>query len=227
MAGQKLSKDQLEALWIHAGGSKVAAETAAAIALAESKGIPSEVNPEGPEHAEGLWQIKGQLVPGNPLNPEVSAANAVAKYRAAKGFTPWTTYTSGAYKAYLGGSTLASKSEGYLNSFLGSLFGPGAKLGAEGAEGAAEPAVEAAGGFKKSEEGITNAIGGTGEFVKALREPSTWLRLAEGIGGIVLFMVGLKTLTKGTAGATVLKEQGGGVKRAVGKVAEAAAVAAG
>jgi hypothetical protein len=100
-AGGQYDRSQLEALWVAAGGPRSLARTAAAIALAESGGNAGAVNPEGPEHAEGLWQIKGQLVPGNPLNPMVSARNAVAKWRAAGGFSPWVTYTSGAFDAYM------------------------------------------------------------------------------------------------------------------------------
>jgi hypothetical protein len=226
VAGATYSKPQLEALWVKAGGKKALASTMAAIALAESGGNASSVNPEGPEHAEGLWQIKGQLVGGNIFNPEVNAANAVAKYNS-QGLGAWVTYTSGAYKKYLGsGSTLASKAEGAANDLLGAVFGPGGKLGAEGAEKALEPVVEAGGGVVSTEEGVVG-------FLKSLTEPSTWLRVAEGVGGIVLFMVGLKTLTRGTAaaGATnVAVSQGravkGGVKRAAGKVAEVAAVSA-
>jgi hypothetical protein len=214
------SKNQLEALWIHAGGNKTVASVAAAIALAESSGNPNAHNASG---ATGLWQILGADSPGNLYNPEVNAKNAVEKYRAAGGFSPWVTYTSGAYKSELGGSTLASKGEGYLNSFLGSLFGPGAKLGAEGAEGAAEPAVEAAGGFKKTEEGVVKGLSSTGEFVTAITEPATWLRLAEGLGGVVLFFLGLKTLTRGTSGATIVNQQTGSVKGAARKVATKAA----
>ena len=202
------SKGQLEALWEQAGGSKAVASVAAAIALAESGGNPAARNPEGPEHAEGLWQIKGQLVPGNILNPQVNAANAVAKYRAAKGFTPWTTYTGGAYKQYLGFDPAQKIAEG-------SAEGPkGGKELAEGAEAATGVPLKKAG----------EAIDSVGGFLTTLNEPSTWLRLAEGVGGIVLFMVGLKTLTKGTAGATVVREQGGSIKGAVRKAAEVAAV---
>lgn len=228
-------KPQLEALWVNAGGPKGIAPTMAAIALAESGGNPASINPEGPQHAEGLWQIKGQLVSGNILDPKVNAANAVAKYNS-QGLGAWTTYTEGAYKKYLtsgGGSTLASKAEGAANSLLGGIFGPGGKLGAEGAEKALEPAVEAGGGIVKTEEGIASGATSAAEFVKSLTEPSTWLRLAEGVGGIVLFMIGLKTLTKGTAaaGATnVAVSQGravkGHVKEAAGRVAEVAAASA-
>src|SRR6202044_1982151 len=118
-------KAQLEALWLKAGGAKSVAPTMAAIALAESDGNPSSINPEGPQHAEGLWQIKGQLVPGNILNPEVNAANAVAKYRS-QGLGAWTTYTEGAYKKYLTPSVemaLARKDEGARKSDTGGVGG--------------------------------------------------------------------------------------------------------
>lgn len=224
------NKGELEALWIHAGGPKAEAQTAAAIALAESDGITTAVNPEGPEHAEGLWQIKGQLIPGNPLNPEVSAANAVAKWRNAKGFSPWQTFTEGTYKKYLGtsGSTLASKGEAALNGILGGLLGGGAKLGAEGVEKAAEPAVEAAGGFKKTEEDLIKSVGAAGAFFETLTNPQTWLRGGEMVAGFVLFFIGLKTLTRGSATNTVVQQGGsvaGGVKSAIVKTAEVAAVA--
>jgi hypothetical protein len=228
----KYGKRELEELWVKFGGPKAQAQVAAAIALAESKGVPTARNPEGPEHAEGLWQIKGQVVSGNPLNPEVSAANAVAKWKAAKGFTPWTTFTGGEYKKYLdseSSSTLASKGEGALNTVIGGLFGGGGELGAEAVEKVAEPGVEAAGGFVKTEEDLVKSLGAGGAFFETITEPSTWLRIAEGIGGIVLFMVGLKTLTKGTAaaGATnVAIQQGRSVKRTVAKTAETAAVLA-
>jgi hypothetical protein len=187
----KYGKSELEALWVKAGGPKAEAKVAAAIALAESGGNPTARNPEGPEHAEGLWQIKGQDVAGNPFNPEVSAANAVAKWKAAKGFTPWTTFTEGAYKQYLGAEGSSDPSGTILAGPLTSLF--------EGAEAGAK----AAGGSLKIPNPFEE-INTAGKFFEAITKPSTWLRIAEGIGGIVLFMTGLKTLTRGTpaAGAT-------------------------
>jgi hypothetical protein len=214
----KYGKPELESLWVKAGGPKTEAKVAAAIALAESNGVPNAKNPEGPEHAEGLWQIKGQLVSGNPFNPEVSAANAVAKWKAAGGFTPWTTFTEGAYKKYLGGGGLEGKGEIIPGEYSVPVIG-----------GAAEYFT---GLGKKTAEAInkeTKPLQSTGEFIEALTSPSTWLRIAEGVGGAVLFFIGLKTLTKGTAaaGATnVAVSQGRSVKKAVVKTAEAAAVVA-
>jgi hypothetical protein len=91
-------KAALAGLWTGAGGPSRLANIAAAIALAESSGNPNAHNPSG---ATGLWQILGQVVPGNLYNPSVNAANAVKKWSDAHGFSPWVQYTTGAYKAFL------------------------------------------------------------------------------------------------------------------------------
>lgn len=81
------------------------------------------------------------------------------------------------------------------------------------------------GGLEKAAEfSVGGFLEGVGGFLEALTNPGTWLRVAEGIGGMVLFFVGLKTLTRGTTGATVVNQQTGSVKRAAVKVAEVAAV---
>jgi hypothetical protein len=211
MASVKYNKGQLEAFWIKAGGPRAQAKVAAAIALAESGGNPSAKNPEGPEHAEGLWQIKGQLVAGNPFNPEVSAANAVAKYNASKGFSPWTTFTSGAYKSYLGSSSKqAELIPGEDSIPIIGAIGESAQSFGEKVGGLPEAGVNAIG----EALGITGPVSSVEGFLKALVAPSTWLRLAEGVGGIVLFMVGLKTLTRGSVSLPSLPKVG--VAAAVG-----------
>lgn len=104
---------QLEQLWINNGGPKAAAPIAAAVAMAESEGNAAATNPtdnNGTQTSWGLWQISngthGQPVP-NILDPNVNAAQAVAKYKAeGNSFSPdWGTYDSGAYKKYVSGST--------------------------------------------------------------------------------------------------------------------------
>lgn len=99
----RYSYAQLQGLWIQAGGPRDLAPTAAAIAEAESAGDPKAYNPSG---ASGLWQILGTPFPGDPFDPHVNARMAVAKWRdAGHSFSPWVTYTSGAYKAFLSGAT--------------------------------------------------------------------------------------------------------------------------
>lgn len=104
-----LTYGQLEGVWIQGGGDPAVAPIAAAISLAESSGIPNNVQKGQPYTTTGwgLWQITpGNSVPSvgvdnQLLNPVTNAQAAVAKYKAAGGFGPWTTYTSGAYRQYL------------------------------------------------------------------------------------------------------------------------------
>ena len=95
---------QLEGLWIQAGGPKSLAPVMAAIAEAESRGNSQAQNPSG---ATGLWQILGNPFPGNAYDPLTNARMAVRKEHDAHGWSPWVTYTSGAYRKYLsqGGRT--------------------------------------------------------------------------------------------------------------------------
>lgn len=109
-AGEKFTFAQLEALWINNGGPKALAPVAAAIALAESAGCSTALNPtdnNGTQSSFGLWQISnGTHNPpaANVYDPNVNAKLAVAKWHNAGGFSPWGTYNSGAYKRYLSGA---------------------------------------------------------------------------------------------------------------------------
>jgi hypothetical protein len=105
---------QLEQLWINAGGAPSLAPVAAAIAEAESGGRSdannySDSNGQGGTQTSwGLWQISDgthNMPVANIDDPAVNAQAAVAKYKASGGWSPWGTYTSGAYKAFLSGST--------------------------------------------------------------------------------------------------------------------------
>ena len=97
--GTQYTYAQLEGLWIAAGGSKALAPTMAAIAEAESGGCSSALNSI---QACGLWQIHPYQA--GCLDAATNAKMAVGKYQT-QGLTAWTTYTSGAYKAYVNGST--------------------------------------------------------------------------------------------------------------------------
>lgn len=107
---------QLEQLWINAGGSSATAPVAAAIAEAESGGNPLAAYPGttvapgagSNTDATGLWQILGVpagFTPAQLTDPASNAQMAVAKYNAAGGsFSPWVTYTNGAYLPYVSNS---------------------------------------------------------------------------------------------------------------------------
>src|SRR3954470_25000509 len=110
--GGGLSKQQLVALWLQAGGPPGVADLMARIALAESGGIPSRNNADRPGDggrtiAAGLWQILGLPFPGNVYDPLTNAKMAVAKYRS-QGLGAWEVYTKGTVRSR-GGFVKASK----------------------------------------------------------------------------------------------------------------------
>jgi hypothetical protein len=110
------SFSQIEDWWTQAGGpGGGTAQVAAAITGAESGFNPRAVQ-QGQPYATtgwGLWQI----TPGDSepqfginqalLNGPANARAAVAKYRGAGGFSPWTTFEDGAYLRFLSGGTPA------------------------------------------------------------------------------------------------------------------------
>jgi len=102
------SYGQLEGLWIAAGGSTATAPLAAALAEAESGGNSLAAYPgttvapgQGSNtDATGLWQILGVpsgFSPSQLTDPLENAKMAVAKWKAAGGFSPWQTYDTGSY----------------------------------------------------------------------------------------------------------------------------------
>jgi Lysozyme like domain len=94
-----------------------AAEVAYAIAMAESGGNARAHNPNPPDNSYGLFQVNmiGDLGPArrrefglgsnNDLyNPSVNARVAYVLSGGGHNFGPWTTFTSGAYRQYMGES---------------------------------------------------------------------------------------------------------------------------
>jgi hypothetical protein len=74
-----LTPAQVGALWLEAGGPASAEAASEAVAACESGDNTQALNPDG---AAGLWQILGQVVPGNLFDGLVNARNAVAKFTA-------------------------------------------------------------------------------------------------------------------------------------------------
>jgi hypothetical protein len=106
----RASLRQIENWWVQAGGPGGGyAHVAAAITGAESGFNPRAVQAGQPYATTGwgLWQI----TPGNSepqfgtdsalLNPLANAGAAVAKFHAADGFSPWTTFMDGAYLKFM------------------------------------------------------------------------------------------------------------------------------
>lgn len=132
---------ELEQLWTAAGGSADADAVSAAVALAESGGDPSVIHNTAypdrpnysppvkgaqPEYSIGLWQINqlahSQYTTAELLTPSGNARAAIAISSNGADWSPWSTYTSGAYKQYLPGAQEAAS---------GATGGPGDLTGAK------------------------------------------------------------------------------------------------
>lgn len=101
-----LTPSQIAGYVLNAGFTGENAIKATAIALAESSGNTSAYNPNDPAGGSfGLFQINGanlgNLSPSDLNDPAINSDKAYSLF-SQQGFEPWSTYTSGAYQAYLG-----------------------------------------------------------------------------------------------------------------------------
>ncbi len=107
-------------LAVGAGCSPEGARIAAAIAQAESSGIPTRYNPETAakggtpigKGSYGLWQIYLKMHPEfagqNLYDPATNAAAMFSVSGGCQNWQPWSTYNNGAYRKYLTNSPVAS-----------------------------------------------------------------------------------------------------------------------
>ncbi len=115
--------------------------TILAIAGAESGWRNSATNLKYPDHSIGMWQINqlahhGRFGSDAALrNPLTNARAAYALFRGRHGFGDWSTYTSGAYRAYLNDARQAALSSR-----------SGASSGSRRTGGASHPAASRGGG---------------------------------------------------------------------------------
>jgi LysM repeat protein len=90
-----LSCPGLEELWEQAGGSGAQAVMAASIAMAESSG---EQFATGTVGERGYWQINPNHGSLSTYDPRGNAKAAIIISDDGANWTPWTTFTSGAYR---------------------------------------------------------------------------------------------------------------------------------
>ncbi|MCR3750483.1 transglycosylase SLT domain-containing protein [Lentzea californiensis] len=110
----KLSPEQIAQHARAAGFEGQGLTIAIAVALAESSGNPRAHNDRPPDDSYGLWQINmlGAMGPERRrqygldsnrdlFDPRANAEVANALSKDGKSWTPWSTYTNGAYRKYL------------------------------------------------------------------------------------------------------------------------------
>lgn len=108
LPGQRMPTEAILALATLAGFPDP--KFATAIALAESAGYPNAIARSSREYSVGLWQINTKVHPYTPEQMAEPMQNAAAAFKISKGGTnwkPWSTYTNGRYKQFLGKGVLA------------------------------------------------------------------------------------------------------------------------
>ncbi len=118
----KLSAEQIARHAYDAGFRGQGLTTAVAVALAESGGRTTAHNGTPPDNSYGLWQINmlGALGPDRRhqyhlksndalFDPDTNARVAKDISGDGKDFTPWSTYTNGAYKDHLSAARKAAQ----------------------------------------------------------------------------------------------------------------------
>lgn len=172
-----------------AGLSDAHAKVAAAIAMAESGGNPSAVVHDSDDDSYGLWQINMKAHSTTSLG--ISSANALldpaTNARAmsqishqGNSFGPWTTYTSGKYKQWMGksvslvdvGRGIAAGASDAFSDTTGQLISlPGDVVDA----------------FAKLSDGLSR----TTRWVSTQKN---WLRIAYVVGGGLLLYAAVETM---------------------------------
>lgn len=180
---------QLEQLWEQAGGNKNLDAIMAAIAEAESRGNSTAT---GADSEEGLWQIDPHYWPSQYVSydPLTNAKGAV-HVEAVQGLGAWSTYNSGAYKAFLSPGT-APVATGVPTS--ASTTG----ISIPGLPGVNIPGVGGSGSSLDPIQTLLQWISGSVFGALGIPDLKDLLqRLALILLGAVLLIVGLNMLTKG------------------------------
>lgn len=120
------SGDNLGQLWIQAGGDPRLANTMAAVAMAESSGQTGAVHKNNDGSIDrGLWQINSvhsQFDAQRLVSDPLYNAQAAVSIEKSQGLTAWTTYSSGAYRQFLGSGSKFTPNYGGAN---GGITRPG------------------------------------------------------------------------------------------------------
>jgi TP901 family phage tail tape measure protein len=117
-------RDELISLWRGVGGSADAANTAAAIAFAESSGNPNAVNYNDDGSVDrGLWQINSIHGALSTFDPTGNAQAAKTISGNGSNWNPWVAYTSGKYLDFLSGGGNVGTTGGGVGGMIKDLVG--------------------------------------------------------------------------------------------------------
>lgn len=151
--------------------------TATAIAMAESSGRTDVINASG---AVGLWQIlmsaHPQWTQAQLMDPYTNAKAAFQISNGGSNWSPWVTYTNGAYKQFYLQAQSTPVDQGIANDIKTGIqvLSPAAAI-ATGAIPAINP---------------LDWLSNVGDFFSKLGQANTWIRIGEFVLGAGLVYVG-------------------------------------
>lgn len=195
----KVSAEVVAALAAQAGLRGQALQTAVAVSFAENGSHDSYATHRNSDGSvdTGLWQINsvhGQWTEQQLKNAGTNAAAMYVVSSHGTDWTPWTTYTSRAYVAKLPAAAAAIRSmqaDGGPSRVLVAHPPPGSTSGDGGLPGS---------GLVGDALGVITTPISWGEslakFLGALMDRSTWIRVAEILGGLALGIGALYMLAR-------------------------------
>lgn len=207
----RLSYQQVAKLAYDAGWRGKDAQTAVAIAFAESGGDYMQTNFGGRDYSFGLWQINMKDAMGperrqkyniasneSLLDPATNARVAYAIYKdAGNKFTDWSTYNDAKFTLYLNGAVFAVKQIEQGKTGIEIPSYDAGMIPAEGSWGS--QSLNPLSGI----DGLVQAVNNIGSFIT---NKENWFRVASILGGGILIIVAV-TLVVGELGlATLVKK---------------------
>lgn len=237
----KLRQSQIAALWVASGGNPAEADTASAIAMAESGGDTTIYNGTC---CHGLYQINtgaNNVSVAHANSPVWATVWSIHESKNGSDFSAWETYTNGDYKKFVGKSNTTKKQKhvrlpNQVHKEFVSLEIPtpipGVSIPVPGTGGINVPDIPGPGKILESTgKGVEELTGFSGlrelgAFAVGAGElfltPPGWLRLAKMLGGAYCVIWGLRILARESTGIDPV----GAATNTAKKGAEAAAVVA-
>lgn len=184
----KLSKAQIEALWVTHGGKPSARQVAAAVALAESSGDTNNTNHNTDGSTDrGLWQINSVHGAESTYNITANTLAAIHISNNGTNWQPWTTYKTGAYRQYMGAATPTSAGV-FHNVFSWPWESESPQQHKESEEIFPEKSL---GLGPHPLPNPLSTVGGLVGFIQKLFEPAFWIRVGKVLVGLFLLLSGV------------------------------------
>jgi Lysozyme like domain len=198
----KYTYGQLKQLWIQNGGNKLAADIAAAVALAESGGDPNASNSNTDGSTDrGLWQINSVHGSQSTFDVTANTKAAIAISGNGSNWQPWVTFQTGAYRKFLAPGTAAAPVPSGGSSPAGTELAGfnwiSSPLDTIGLGWVGNIITGTTGSFAtigdvaKSISGLTRSLSKFLELFALLFRPEFWLRVGAFFFGLITLGAGL------------------------------------